>query len=131
VQSFGEAQPFSPVLSPNPVYAGDFNINFPSGAYNVSFQSGYWDTVGSGVINVYDIHGGSLGSVTDTGLGPQFMDLSGFGIIGHVYFNSYADPFGADIDNLTFTTVPEPGTLLLLGSGLIGAIGVIRRKINL
>jgi len=125
------AMPFSPVLSPNPVFAGDFNINFPSGAYNVSFQSGYWDTLGSGVIDVYNTSGGFLGSVTDTGLGPQFMDFSSFGTIGHIYFNSYADPFGADIDNLTFTTTPELGTLLLLGSGLLGTIGVIRRKINL
>ena len=29
------------------------------------------------------------------------------------------------------STVPEPGTLVLLGSGLLGAVGVIRRKINL
>ena len=28
-------------------------------------------------------------------------------------------------------TTPEPGTMLLLGTGLLGAIGVIRRKANL
>jgi len=31
----------------------------------------------------------------------------------------------------TLTNVPEPGTLTLFGSGLLGAVGVIRRKINL
>jgi hypothetical protein len=29
------------------------------------------------------------------------------------------------------TTVPEPGTLVMLGSGILGLAGVLRRKINL
>lgn len=33
--------------------------------------------------------------------------------------------------NFTYSSVPEPGTLVLLGSGLLGAMGVIRRKFNL
>ena len=28
------------------------------------------------------------------------------------------------------TAVPEPGTLVLLASGLLGAVGVMRRKFN-
>jgi len=49
------------------------------------------------------------------------MDLTAFGDIGRVEFNSLADPAGADIDNLTFTAVPEPASLLLLGGGLLAA----------
>ena len=33
--------------------------------------------------------------------------------------------------NIEFGTTPEPGTLMLLGTGLLGAVGAIRRKINL
>ena len=35
--------------------------------------------------------------------------------------------------NFTYTasSTPEPGTLVLLGSGLLGAVGVIRRKLNM
>jgi len=33
--------------------------------------------------------------------------------------------------NFTTSSVPEPGSLVLLGSGLLGAMGVMRRKFNL
>jgi hypothetical protein len=36
------------------------------------------------------------------------------------------DDVGTGIDNVAFTTVPEPGTLLLLGSGLAGM--ALRRR---
>jgi hypothetical protein len=46
--------------------------------------------------------------------------------------NHTAPPPGYFGPNFLFTstTTPEPGTLVLLGSGLLGALGVIRRKFN-
>jgi PEP-CTERM motif len=124
------AMPNSPVLSPNPPFGGQFGWQFTGGgATGVTFQSGYWDQVGSAVINVFNPLGGFLGTVTNTGTGPQTINLTGFGTVGSVTFNSIADGGGGDIDNLTFqAAVPEPATLLLLSSGL--SFAAARRRLR-
>jgi hypothetical protein len=45
------------------------------------------------------------------------------------HFDTEFGYFGPNF--LIGTTTPEPGTLVLLGSGLLGALGVIRCKINM
>jgi len=42
---------------------------------------------------------------------------------------AYADAFA--IDDVRLGAVPEPSSLLLLGSGLLGVVGVVRRKMML
>jgi hypothetical protein len=46
---------------------------------------------------------------------------------GHAFFNGQTTVSSGDTN---FTTVPEPGTLSLLGAGLIAVGGVVRRKVQ-
>ena len=46
------------------------------------------------------------------------------------FHNRGGDNIGALLDNVTLTRVPEPGSMALLGSGLLGLAGVIRRKLH-
>jgi choice-of-anchor C domain-containing protein len=39
--------------------------------------------------------------------------------------------YGAALDGVTVSSVPEPGSMLFLGSGVIGLAVILRRKINL
>ncbi len=121
------AMPASPVLSPNPPFAGTFGFDFGPGAFGVMFDSGFWDSLSTAVVNVFDPSNNPLANLTNTGTGVFIFDLSALGTVGRVEFSSTADPAGGDIDNLSFTPVPEPFTLLLFGTGL-AAVGLRRSR---
>jgi hypothetical protein len=116
-----------PVLSPQPLYAGDFGMQFTTPVSEVEFTSGYWNEIGTGVINVWSPSAFLLASLSNTVIGPEQISISGLGNIGSIYFNSLHDPAGADIDNLGFTPIPAPGAILL-GSIGIGLVGWLRRR---
>jgi len=130
--SMNGAMPDQPILRPtgepdNYLYQGDFWMKFTSPVINVSFDSGYWDEVGSAIINVYSPTLSYLGTLSNTNTGVEVISTSGMGPVGYIYFNSIADPAGGDIDNLSFNPIPAPGAILLGGIGA-GLVGWLRRR---
>ncbi|TKJ33694.1 MAG: hypothetical protein CEE38_20140 [Planctomycetes bacterium B3_Pla] len=130
VISMNGAMPTQPILRPDggpSTYQGDFWMQFTTPVVEVQFDSGYWDSIGSGIIDVYGPAMNPLVSLSNTGTGVELISISGLGSIGYIYFNSVADPAGGDIDNLAFTQIPAPGAILLGGIG-VGVVGWLRRR---
>jgi hypothetical protein len=108
--SMNGAMPNQPVLRPTGepdffMFQGDFYMSFPNGAWDVVFDSGFWDDPGSGVIDVYSSQG--FFTLSNPGTGVQAIDLSSYGLVYQVYFNSIGDGAGADIDDLSFESAPN------------------------
>jgi hypothetical protein len=52
--------------------------------------------------------------------------------IGYTWSSGWTSAsFNGEVFTFTGTSTPEPGSLVLLGSGVLGLAGVLRRKINL
>lgn len=80
--------------------------------------------------DAYDIHGMHIGTATISGVpvanwGTNFININAAGISSVTFTGDFYV-----LDNLTFTgsTTPEPGSLVLFGSGLLGLAGILRRR---
>ncbi len=134
------AAPNSPVLSGTPLFNGPVAVLFDVDLAGVGFDAGFFDAVGSTGITAFARDGSLLGTVTNTGLGIEFLGLvtdDGTAQIAGVFLDlTGAEPAGFAIDSLRFGRagevvvpgrIPEPATLALFGAGLLG-LGMMRRR---
>lgn len=134
------AFPSSPTLSGTPRFNGPITLLFSIDVAGVGLQGGFFDAIGGTAITAYNRAGALLGRVTNTGTGIEFLGLvtdTGSAQIAALQFSLVGpEPAGFNIDNVRFGAqgqvivpgVPEPGSIVLLASGLIGLL-VARRRI--
>jgi hypothetical protein len=131
------ANPTSPVLSGTPTFNGPIAILFSTLQAGVGLVGGFFNAVGGTAITAFGANGELLGSVTNTGLGIEFLGLvtdDGTAQIQGLLFSLVGpEPAGFAIDNLRFglqgqVVVPEPMSMALFGLGLIGLAAVQRAR---
>jgi len=111
------ANPTSPVLSGSPTFNGPIAILFDTDQAGVGLDGGYFDDANGTAITAFARDGSVLGSVTNTGIGIEFLGLvtsDGSNRIAGLLFSLVgAENAGFAIDNLRFgaagEVVPGPG----------------------
>jgi PEP-CTERM motif len=109
----------SPAVCPPPG-PGDPEPPYP-------FGGGWLDIYGV----LFNIQGGYTVDLWSNGVVPGFGLTYGVGdsIKGNV-LNTYGEPFSGTSVGFAATPTPEPGTLLLLGTGMLGLAGAVTRKVK-
>lgn len=101
--------------------AGNCNANGPNGAFCVDFTN-YLVSGGQTYTWMFDIADGTVLDLNDWHVQVLLTCAPG---------EECADPGRVALSTTAGTQVPEPSSLALFGSGLIGVASLLRRKVNL
>ena len=117
---------------------------------NLELRQDFAPTPGSSITDVsfwvYGVGANAVDFFYSDGSDQEFVTFPAPGVWSHMDVTSDVDTsriltgfsiWGTDpsattyVDDASITATPEPGTLVMLGSGIIGLAGILRRKINL
>jgi hypothetical protein len=106
------------------------NLNFDGLGVNDVGVEALIDVFTNGVFNsTVQVIGNSQG------FSPDHVDLSAFANITSIRIYDIVDSAGIGWDTFQYEqsgqTTPEPGTLVMLGTGLLAVTGILRRKFSL
>lgn len=75
----------------------------------------------------FDTSGQTTTALTWTPIGFSFIATGSTATLSFVSLTGVPNSYGALLDNVAATRVPEPSTLVLLLAGVAGAVGILRR----